>query len=247
MPQKSWWARLPFGMRMTLCALAVLVPLTGGLVAVNALVSDSQAVTSSGDPAPAPTGDPAAGMPAASTGLGGVALGASPVTVTPESAAATGQAGADATPTAVAGGAPTADVEAITRYVTETESIKFQTRMVRDDSMPRGTYQERTPGQPGVRTLRYEVTTVDGKQTGKKLVSNAVTRQPVTRIIAVGTGRKDNDEDECNPNYSGCVPNADDVDCAGDGDGPAYIHESVKVTGQDVYALDGDNDGYGCN
>jgi hypothetical protein len=50
----------------------------------------------------------------------------------------------------------------------------------------------------------------------------------------------------CNPNYTGCVPNASDVDCAGgSGNGPAYTGP-VQVIGTDVYGLDRDGDGYAC-
>jgi hypothetical protein len=52
----------------------------------------------------------------------------------------------------------------------------------------------------------------------------------------------------CDPNYSGCVPIASDVDCAGgSGNGPAYVKGPVRVIGSDIYGLDGkDNDGIGC-
>lgn len=52
----------------------------------------------------------------------------------------------------------------------------------------------------------------------------------------------------CDPNYSGgCVPIASDVDCAGgSGNGPAYVRGPVTVVGSDIYGLDGDNDGIGC-
>ncbi len=51
----------------------------------------------------------------------------------------------------------------------------------------------------------------------------------------------------CDPNYSGCVPIASDVDCAGgSGNGPAYVRGPVKVIGRDIYGLDRDKDGYGC-
>ena len=51
----------------------------------------------------------------------------------------------------------------------------------------------------------------------------------------------------CNPNYSPCVPNASDVDCAGgSGNGPAYVRGPVRVIGTDVYGLDADHDGLGC-
>jgi hypothetical protein len=50
----------------------------------------------------------------------------------------------------------------------------------------------------------------------------------------------------CHPNYSGCVPIASDVDCAGgSGNGPAYTGR-VTVLGPDVYGLDRDGDGIGC-
>jgi hypothetical protein len=51
----------------------------------------------------------------------------------------------------------------------------------------------------------------------------------------------------CDPNYGGCVPVASDVDCAGgSGNGPAYVQGPVTVTGADIYGLDADHDGMGC-
>ena len=52
----------------------------------------------------------------------------------------------------------------------------------------------------------------------------------------------------CHPSYEGaCLdPNAEDYDCeGGSGDGPLYTGE-VKVVGPDVFELDHDNDGIGC-
>ena len=53
---------------------------------------------------------------------------------------------------------------------------------------------------------------------------------------------------ECDPNYAGaCVPIAFDVDCAGgSGNGPAYVRGPVEVVGNDIYRLDSDHDGIGC-
>jgi len=52
---------------------------------------------------------------------------------------------------------------------------------------------------------------------------------------------------ECDPNYSGCVPIASDVDCAGgSGNGPAYVQGPVTVIGSDIYGLDSDGDGIAC-
>ena len=52
----------------------------------------------------------------------------------------------------------------------------------------------------------------------------------------------------CDPNYTGaCVPIASDVDCeGGDGDGPEYISGPVRVVGSDIYELDDDGNGIGC-
>ncbi len=51
----------------------------------------------------------------------------------------------------------------------------------------------------------------------------------------------------CDPNYTGCVPIASDVDCAGgSGNGPAYVSGPVKVIGSDIYKLDSNGDGVGC-
>lgn len=52
----------------------------------------------------------------------------------------------------------------------------------------------------------------------------------------------------CDQNYSGaCVPVASDVDCAGgSGNGPAYVSGPVTVIGTDIYGLDRDNNGIGC-
>ncbi|TDV47774.1 hypothetical protein [Actinophytocola oryzae] len=52
---------------------------------------------------------------------------------------------------------------------------------------------------------------------------------------------------QCDPNYSGCVPIASDVDCAGgSGNGPAYADGPVTVIGNDIYDLDRDGNGVAC-
>jgi len=56
-----------------------------------------------------------------------------------------------------------------------------------------------------------------------------------------------NSSSVCDPNYSGCVPVASDVDCAGGGgNGPAYVQGPIEVIGEDIYRLDGDGDGIAC-
>lgn len=53
----------------------------------------------------------------------------------------------------------------------------------------------------------------------------------------------------CHPSYAGaCVPNTgQDVDClGGKGNGPLYVKGPVRVVGPDVFGLDADHDGIGC-
>jgi hypothetical protein len=130
------------------------------------------------------------------------------------------------------------------RTVVEKHSISFSTRRVTDPRLARGTTKVTRRGVKGVLTLTYRVTFTDGRPTTKKLVRKVVTRAPVTRVITVGTRAAR----RCDPNYSGCVPIASDVDCAGGGgDGPAYVSGTVRVIGTDIYDLDRDGDGIGCD
>lgn len=96
----------------------------------------------------------------------------------------------------------------------------------------------------GTKTLTYEVTVTGGLQTAKKLISEVISKAPTTEVTLVGT----KSESKCDPNYTGaCVPIASDVDCAGgSGNGPAYVQGPVYVVGTDIYDLDSDNDGIGC-
>jgi beta-lactam-binding protein with PASTA domain len=53
-------------------------------------------------------------------------------------------------------------------------------------------------------------------------------------------------EPACTPGYSPCLPPASDYDCAGgSGDGPRFTGP-VRVSGIDIYDLDDDSDGRGC-
>ena len=140
---------------------------------------------------------------------------------------------------------PSASSPAVVQQtVTETEAIPYATQRVNDSTLAKGSTKVRTRGVKGVKTLTYEVTLVDGVQQSKQLVKQEVTKQPVTEVIAVGT----KSTQRCDPNYTGaCVPIASDVDCAGgSGNGPAYVQGPVYVIGNDIYDLDSDGDGVGC-
>jgi len=146
-----------------------------------------------------------------------------------------------------------------TETVTETEAIPFE-KVRRDDaSMDLGEEAVTTKGVDGVKTLTYEVVFTDGVETSRKLVSEEVTTEPVDEVTSVGTQKpppppdpepepEPEPESGCDPNYAGgCVPIDSDVDCAGgSGNGPSYVNGPVRVVGSDIYGLDRDGDGIGC-
>lgn len=147
-----------------------------------------------------------------------------------------------ASPTEPAG-TPSPVVE--TKTETKTEQIPFAKTTVQDANLAAGTRKVRTKGVPGTKTITYEVTYTDGVATGRKVLRSEVTRKPVTEVVAIGTRQPQ--KPKCDPNYSGCVPIASDVDCAGGGgDGPAYVSGPIRVIGTDIYRLDRDGDGVAC-
>ncbi|WP_207933514.1 G5 domain-containing protein [Actinomadura sp. GC306] len=167
--------------------------------------------------------------------------GESPAT---SSNAAAGATTSPASEPATTSASPTPSPSIEQRTVTKTRKVPFKTRRVNDPTLAKGTTKVRQRGVAGIKTVTYKVTYTDGAKTDTKLVREVVTRKPVTRIIAVGTKRARS----CDPNYSGCVPIASDVDCAGgSGNGPAYVQGPVRVIGSDIYDLDRDGDGIACD
>ncbi|TKK81655.1 G5 domain-containing protein [Kribbella jiaozuonensis] len=152
-------------------------------------------------------------------------------------------------PTSVPTSVPKATPVVTTKEVVELRVIAFKKKTVTDDSLPKGEKEVRAKGVNGTRRLIYRVTVVDGVQTAKHLLRQEVAKEPRTQITAVGT-KVDEPEEEssgCDPNYSGCVPIASDVDCSGgSGNGPEYVAGPIEVIGSDIYRLDADHDGIAC-
>lgn len=75
----------------------------------------------------------------------------------------------------------------------------------------------------------------------------STTRPPAKPIVQPKPTKQAQVTSNCDTNYSGCVPIASDVDCAGgSGNGPEYVRGPVRVVGSDIYDLDRDSDGLGC-
>ena len=217
MPRKSFWARLPFGVRMATAGLGVLALVAGTAGGIAALTSeDTRVVTAVGRESPV-VDLPAAEVPlpsqAGATGLGDGVLGhaqaereadetrsapgeadrtatRSPRRATSADRGRTGggagaPAGGAAAAAPAAAGAPAAP-EVRTEVVSETEAIPFRTTLVRDPSLPPGTREIETPGVPGERLLRYEVTYTGDRETSRRLLDSTVTREPQDRVVAFG-------------------------------------------------------------
>lgn len=130
------------------------------------------------------------------------------------------------------------------KTVTETAAIAFTSTTVEDSSLEKDKMALRTAGVDGVKTLTYEVTYADGRETDKKLIKETVTTAPVTQVTAIGTKSPyvaPQPASNCDSNYTPCVPNVSyDLDCPD-------IGFQVTVIGNDHHGFDGnDNDGQGC-
>ena len=185
-------------------ACALLIAIGGGAAGFSALTSGkdrSRIVTGIGQAAAAAPVEPgperpALGAPAAKAEFGADAATSRTSDEADRTAARTphrkgapaGAAPAPAKAAAVRAAAPpsAASQTITTRTETETREIPFETRMVRDPSLPRGTQQVETPGVAGEQTLHYLVTLTDGVPTGRRLLDTTVTRPPQHEIVAFG-------------------------------------------------------------
>jgi len=132
----------------------------------------------------------------------------------------------------------------------ETQTIAFDKTSKDDGALTKGATSITTAGVDGVKTITYKLTLTDGVETNKEIVNETVTKTPVAEVTSIGTyvapvAKKVTSK--CDPNYSGCVPIASDVDCGGgSGNGPEYLYGTASVIGSDIYGLDRDGDGIAC-
>jgi hypothetical protein len=216
MPRKSWWARLPFGVRMTAGASALLVAIGGGAAGIAALTkADEPAAATAAGREPAAVAVGAAPIPAteerkdagkpAATRPPVVAMGRREM---PDEAdrTATRAPRPPAPPKKTAPPAAPAQPQVTTQTVTETRAIPFGTQLVRDPSLPRGRQRVQSEGIAGEQTLRYLVTYTGGKETSRQLLGSSTTRPPQPRVIAFGTQGHGKRHRECGPGWHNCLP-----------------------------------------
>lgn len=74
-----------------------------------------------------------------------------------------------------------------TKTETKTETIAYDTIRQNDATLDKGTEVVKTNGSNGTRTITYTVTYTNGTETNRTIKSNVVTKQPVDKVILVGT------------------------------------------------------------
>lgn len=73
------------------------------------------------------------------------------------------------------------------RRVTVTEQVAPPVTRRPDVALEQGTQHVVTAGRAGTRTATYTVVLANGKEAGRELVSSTVVREPVARVVRVGT------------------------------------------------------------
>lgn len=138
----------------------------------------------------------------------------------------------------------------VVKTETAVEPIPFESTTQETALLPKGETRKLVEGINGETTITYTVTYINGAVSEKLETGRIVTKEPVTEVIEIGTyvapvsapvqSRSSSQGQNCNPNYTGCVPNVSyDLNCKD-------VGYSVRVIGYDQYNLDGDGDGYGC-
>lgn len=77
----------------------------------------------------------------------------------------------------------------IKRQESYTSTLPHETLLCNDASLPTGTREVLTVGVDGEMLLTVDVLYVNGKETERAVLSETVTKAPVTEVVAVGTGK----------------------------------------------------------
>jgi murein DD-endopeptidase MepM/ murein hydrolase activator NlpD len=72
-------------------------------------------------------------------------------------------------------------------HETVREYVDFSTRYVEDDALYKGQTRISTYGHRGLANVTYEVTSVDGEESGRTKVSSTPIYEPVTQVVRIGT------------------------------------------------------------
>jgi resuscitation-promoting factor RpfB len=72
------------------------------------------------------------------------------------------------------------------QVVTTEETVAAPSETVQDSSLSFGTIVVRQPGQPGKKSVTYQIDVQNGVEVGRKVIQEIITLQPVTEVVAKG-------------------------------------------------------------
>ena len=76
------------------------------------------------------------------------------------------------------------------QQITVDEEIPFQSKEISDATLEKGKTKIKTKGQNGLKRAIYKITTENGIEVKRELVSRDTVKEPITQIVAVGTAEK---------------------------------------------------------
>ncbi len=76
------------------------------------------------------------------------------------------------------------------KNVTETEDIKYETVYKTSSSMKTGTSTVSRKGENGQKTVKYDITYIDGKESERKVIEEKIITEPIDEIVLRGPKKK---------------------------------------------------------
>lgn len=130
-------------------------------------------------------------------------------------------------------GATITVTDVTTKTETKTEKIDFKTTERKTKSLDKGETQVETEGKEGERTSTYLVTSYDGKEHDRRLISKEVTTDPVDKVVLVGTRKvADTSADDNNSDNS---DSDDSSDNSSDGNGDDNSSSAPSVPSNSIW------------
>ena len=91
------------------------------------------------------------------------------------------------------------------RTITLEDTIPFKEETIDDSSLASGEKEVKTPGEDGRKVIKYRVNFVDGVEVARELISEEIVREPVNRVVAVGTKSETPVKKSIAPEWAKCA------------------------------------------
>ena len=122
------------------------------------------------------------------------------------------------------------------KEVTEKEEIDFETEEQTSDSLAADTSEVKQKGEKGEKEITYKVKYVDGKEDSREKVSEKVTKEPVKKIVVIGSYVDSGSYDDGGDDGGVYVVSREPMpDCDEDGHGTYIVTYSDGTVKFEVY------------